>query len=154
MIKSYENFMLKENKNDVDPFSEEIWGDNIQNLPQIGGFEIANNHQIDDDDEIPPMNSFKIIVGRTPRNWGSDARISALVVNLVDSINGDAGWVFDGELSYNYPILNQIDNFDEIAEGTFEYYGNLTVEEIVNRLIEFGFIAEAGNLNQRFPIPI
>lgn len=47
-----------------------------------------------------------------------------------------------------------IEDFDEQSEGEFEYNGDLTIGQLINRLNQMGFIAEHGNLGQNFPIPV
>jgi hypothetical protein len=59
-------------------------------------------------------------------------------------------WIVSGY----YSELMDIEDFDEQSEGEFEYNGDLTIEQLINRLNQMGFIAERGNLGQNFPIPV
>jgi hypothetical protein len=96
-------------------------------------------------------NKIKIIIGDIPPSWNMGQGIAGLVVNLVDWDFGDNGWMFDSSLCEEFPELEDLDIVDS-GEGQIEYYGNLSKEQLVNKLKGEGFESELGDLNKPFPL--
>jgi hypothetical protein len=133
---------------ELDPYNEEDWG-----RRNWGDGQLPPPPANIPEEGAPPLNTFKIIVGDTPDEWGINSPTSAIAVNLINHRYGDAGWAFDDHLSAYYPVLDQIE-LEEMAEGTFEYSGEWTKEELVAILQNLGFNAEIGDMDQPFPVPV
>jgi len=146
-------------KSDIDPFGEDDWSGNDGRLSgngNSGGIRDGNNNNNNnnnynnnnngDDDEVPLKTAFFIVVGETPIAWGLGEGITGMAHNLIDHQYGDMGWAFDGGLCDLYPELREND-FEDLAEGHMEYYGDLDIPEVVLLLRNLGFIAREGDVN-------
>jgi hypothetical protein len=60
----------------------------------------------------------------------------------IDAWDIGGQFMIDQQITYFYPQLLKIDGIDELAEGAMAYSGNLTYEELVGTLEEWGFVIE------------
>jgi hypothetical protein len=111
-------------RKDLDPYSEEDWGDRNPPPPPLEG--------------APPKNTFRIVVGESPEEWDMVCPITAVV------IENETGFMMDEDLVDYYPELTDIDLYS-LAEGQMEYNGHLNINQLVDLLQQMGYNAEASN---------
>ncbi len=79
---------------------------------------------------------FALQIQVPPADWGIESKFEISAVDCPGS--NDDSWV-DQHLTEMYPELESLGEISDLMEGSMEYWGDLSMEELKTELVAMGF---------------